>query len=403
MSFISLESQLERFFLDVNDLNFRSDKKATVVLATSNMGRFRANEKILSESMTKALRSIGPIKRAGLDFLFHKYELLAVLSRPETTLLIEEQILEIDLSWREILKQLEVVDLDLKISYSVKKVREYLLPKMKEGPFSQKHFSASRLQAFIDCPQKFYFSYIEKIDNRPEERSSLSPDELGNLEHKIIASYFIKNEKPKEIDLDHHRKTCLEIFNAYLETSRLLLSETERARSYNEIMHYTWNGIIFLIELIEKKNAQSIKFEVPLPNNRWNLVGSIDCLIELSDRKIIVIDFKRSSGATGTKAETIEFKKIQLWVYLLAMRNQGLEIDSFGYLNLSDLADDKLFFETDDAQKIMIDSMESVQVVIEKAIDDIKKIVIFKPDPSSSKVCTFCPVNLFCLKGGKCE
>ena len=80
-----------------------------------------------------------------------------------------------DLSWREILKKFQIDSPKLKIEYSIKGNREYLLPKMKMGPFTQTKISASKIQSFIDCPQKFYFSYIDKIDNRPSERASLGP------------------------------------------------------------------------------------------------------------------------------------------------------------------------------------------------------------------------------------
>ena len=404
VSLLTLEPKITRSFLDISDLDFRDDEKPTVLLATSSMGGFRANEKILSEAMTKALRSIGPIKRAGLDFLFHKYELLSIMSKKDTALLIEEQVLESDLSWREILKNFEPVDFDLGVKYSIKKVQDYLTPKRRVGPFRQKNFSASKIQAFIDCPQKFYFNYIEKIDNRPEERSSLSPDELGNLEHEIIASYFNNNPKlTEEINLDFHRKVCEEVFNEKLKKGKLVLSETEKARAYNEIMHYSWNGIVFLLDLKKSKNGLDIKFEVKLDSNPWNIVGSVDCVIELEANKIIVIDFKRSSSAAGTKTETIEFKKIQMWVYLLVLQHAGKEIDSFGYLNLSDLSDRNLYFEADSAQKLILASTEIVQSIIEKAISDIQKIIDFIPDPRESKVCHYCPVNLFCLKGAACE
>ena len=404
VSLLTLEQKVARSFLDVTDLDFRDDEKPTVLLATSSMGGFRANEKILSEAMTKALRSIGPIKRAGLDFLFHKYELLSIMSKKDTALLIEEQVLESDLSWREILKSFEPVDYDLGVKYSIKKIQDFLAPKRKVGPFVQNNFSASKLQAFIDCPQKFYFSYIEKIDNRPEERSSLSPDELGSLEHEIIAVYFNTNPQPSsEINLNFHRKVCVEVFNVHLKKGKLVLSETEKARAYNEIMHYSWNGIVFLLDLLKSKNGKSINFEVKLNANPWNIVGSVDCIVELGENKIIVIDFKRSSSATGTKAETVEFKKIQMWVYLTVLKQAGKEIDSFGYVNLSDLADRNLYFETDNALKLMVTGMESAQVIIEKAIIDIQKITSFIPSPRDSKVCHYCPVNLFCLKGVACD
>lgn len=404
VSLITLEDNIERHFLDMNALNFRNDEKPLALLATGSLGGFRSNEKILSEAMTKALRAIGPIKRAGLEFLFHKYELLSVLNHPETVLLVEEQVLETDLSWREILKHFDVVDFDLDVKYTIKKVHEYLLPKMKEGPFAQKSFSASKLQTFIDCPQKFYFTHIEKIDNRPMERASLGPDELGNLEHKIIAKYFEESKSiTAEIDLSMHQKICVQVFNEYLNESKLVLNETEKARSYNEIMHYTWNGVVFLIDLIKAKNATAIKFEVPLGQNPWNLNGSIDCLLIQGDKKVSILDFKRSSSATGTKTETVEFKKIQLWVYLLVLKHQNFEIDAFGYLNLSDLADDKLFFDGDEAQKLLSSSIDSAEGVVKTAIEDILAMRTFRANPRENKVCHFCPVNLFCLKGGPCE
>jgi CRISPR/Cas system-associated exonuclease Cas4 (RecB family) len=404
VSLLALEQKIDRLFLDMSDLDFRDDEKPTVLLATIAMGEFRANEKILSEAMSKALRSIGPIKRAGLDFLFHKYELLSILAKKETVLLIEEQVLETDLSWREILKNFEMKKFDLGIKYEIKKLQDYLGPKKRIGPFVQRNYSASKIQSFIDCPQKYYFNYIEKIDNRPEERANLGPDELGNLEHEIIACYFNNiAKKSEEINLEFHRKTCMQIFNAYLEKGKLILSETEKARAYNEIMHYSWNGIVYLLELIKTKKTKNIKFEVKFDSNPWNLVGSVDCIIGLENEKIIIIDFKRSSGAAGSKAETLEFKKVQLWIYLLVLKHQGFEIDSFGYLNLSDISDDKLIFETADAQKLLITSLDSIQGIIENTILEIQKMVSFNPDPRESKVCHYCPVTLFCLKGGVCE
>lgn len=401
VSFLSLEEHSSRTFIDMNGLNFRDEERSIALLATQSMGGFRANERILSEAMTKALRVIGPIKRAGLDFLFHKYELLSILSDQKNVLLIEEQILDTDLSWREVLKHFHVADFDLGIRYTMKKAEEYLNPKKRHGPFPLNFFSASRLQAYIDCPQKYYFNYVDKIDNRPDERSTLGPDELGNLEHKIIAEYFQDKSfiKSSAIDLEQHRKICVKVFNEYLNESKLNLNETERARGLNEIMHYTWNGIIFLLDLMEPKKVKSIRFEVALGENPWKLKGSIDCLIELDDKKIILIDFKRSSSATGTKTETMEIKKIQLWVYLLTMIHAGYTVESFGYLNLSDLADDKLFFYEDDAQKVMGDLMEEAKIIIENTIGNLKVEAAFPPKPREGKVCNYCPVNLFCLKG----
>jgi CRISPR/Cas system-associated exonuclease Cas4 (RecB family) len=154
-----------------------------------------------------------------------------------------------------------------------------------------------------------------------------------------------------------------------------------------------------LLDQIKTKNAKSIRFEIPLGDNPWNLVGSIDSILELPDKKFIVIDFKRSSSAAGTKAETLELKKIQIWIYILVLISQGYEVDSFGYLIISDLSEDKLMFETKLAQKMIESSLGDVKILIEKSIHEILTRVQFLPEPRDQKVCYFCPVNLFCLKG----
>ncbi len=401
VSLVSLKKEIESYLLNVNDLSFKNKNKPIAFLATSSLSGFRSNEKVLSEAMSKALYSIGPLKRAGLEFQLHKADVLAALEERTTVLLIEEQVLEVDLSWREILKSFELSQYDLGMNYAIKNIKEYLKPQMQSGPFLQKRFSASKLQAFIDCPRKYYFSYIEKIENRPMERLSLGADELGQIEHKAIAQYFSQISLSAEsVDLVSHKKVCENVFNEYLSEGQLKLNESSRLNSLSEVLHYSLNGIIFLLDLIREKKAQKISFEVSLPKNAWAIEGSVDCLLTGVDSKVSVIDFKRSSGAMGSKADTVNLKKIQLWVYLLVLSSHSYDIDTFAYLNLSDLSDDKLIFRDQEAGLMITNHLNHAQEFIEQTINEINMTVDFIDSPQQVKVCHFCPVKLFCLKGG---
>jgi hypothetical protein len=400
VSLVSLIENANRHYYEAGDLGLGAGQRKAAVLATKSIGTFKTSDHSLSEAMINALKTIGPIKRKGLDFSFQKLEMRKTLSEKNNYLLIDESLLEEDLAWREILKPFNISEQKLEIDFSMKKVKDFITPRLKTGPFVQNYYSASRLQTFIDCPQKFYFSYIEKIDHEPDERCSVSPQELGSLEHEVIATYFSKVASFKNpFDLKLHQQICEKAVDDFIRKGKLVLNESEKSKSLNEIMHYSLNGITFLIDLLIDKNGKNIKFEVPLPANKWSIKGFIDCLIELESGKHILLDFKRSEAAAGTKKETLELKKIQLWVYLLVLSEAGLSFDFFGYLNLSATEEGRVLFEGEQAEALVTDSLSEAQKVIEEVIDDLKLRVLFPPRPRNTKVCEFCPVYLTCSKG----
>jgi hypothetical protein len=400
VSLVSLTENAKRQYYEAGDLGLGAGQREVAVLATKSIGAFKTSDNALSEAMINALKVIGPIKRKGLDFLFQKLEMRNILSEKNNFLLIDKSLLEEDLAWREILKPFCISEHLLKIDFSMKKVKDFITPRQGAGPFAQDYFTASRLQTFIDCPQKFYFSHIARIDNEPEERCSVSAKELGNLEHEIIATYFSKVSSFKNpFDLKLHQQICEKSVEDFIGKGKLVLSESEKSKSLNEIMHYSLNGITFLIDLLITKNGKSIKFEVSLPENKWSIKGFIDCLIELDSGKFILLDFKRSEVAAGTKKETLEFKKIQLWVYLMILNDSKFSFDYFGYLNLSATEEGRVIFDGDQAEALIVDSLARAQQVIEEVIKDLKTRVLFQPQPRNPKVCEFCPVHLTCSKG----
>jgi RecB family exonuclease len=399
-SLVALNFKNQRNVINGKDLGFKSGG-SVAVLATKNIGSFSMNDNALTEAMTNALKSIGPVKRKGLEFLFQKLEMKELFKDEKNILLIEEGLLNEDLAWRDILKNFNLKFIDLDIDYKAKKIVDIISPKIKPGPYRQEYYSASRLQSFLDCPQKFYFTYVEKIDHEPEARTVIAPRELGNLEHQIIGSYFEKQSRniKETLDINLHQKIAEDAFLNFLKENNFRISESERSKSLNEIMHYSLNGIVFLIELLNKYDAKNIKFEIALPVNEWNLKGYIDCLIELNNKRYILLDFKRSATSIGSKKETLEFQKIQLWIYLIVLNSKGYEFDYYGYLNLSEPGEEKVAFADHLAADLLQNSLSEAIKVIEKLIHDLGQRIDFHPNPQTKKVCDFCPVQLTCTKG----
>ena len=176
--------------LEINELLFSDSKIPLVVVATSNYGGLNSGESKYSEKMLEALKAIAPMKRAGLDFAYLKSELVENLENPNNILLLEEGLELVDLTWREILKGFEIEEIKINTDYVAKRRNDYLSSKIKNGVHVPKSFSASRIQTYMDCPRKYYFTYIESLEHRPDERLKIAADEMGTLEHKIIEKYF---------------------------------------------------------------------------------------------------------------------------------------------------------------------------------------------------------------------
>lgn len=386
--------------LELNELPYRDDSQSLVIVASSLYGPLKSQESKYSEKMIEALRSIAPIKRAGLDFLYLKQELVQALSKEGSILLMEEGLEQIDLSWREILKGFALESVNPKADYKLKNKKDYLASRIVPGPHLIKSVSASRLQTYMDCPRKYYFSFVEKIDHRPVERLKIAPDEMGVIEHDIIEQYFALRLIDENLVFEpkFHEVLCTQALNEFLVKNKILLNEKIRLVTFFELLHYTQNGIEFLINFCRSNLAVKIEFERPLGENPWGLIGYIDCLVHLGDDKIAVFDFKRSGAAVGSKRETLAFDKIQIWVYLLILiKHQSKTIHSWGYLNLSEIEASQVYLEQE-VSLLSETTLDNFQTLLNKTISELKTEVDFFPEPRKAKVCHFCEVELFCSK-----
>lgn len=401
-SLVTLAPDPKNRILELNELPYKKSTYPLVMVAASNYGPLKSQEGRYSEKMIEALRVIAPVKRPGLDFSYLKSELIQTLSNVNNILLMEEGLEVIDLSWREILKDFEIEVIKLKADYKLKVKKDYLQPLIKPGPHIPRNLSSSRLQVFMDCPRKYYFSYVEKIDHRPALRLKIAADEMGIIEHEIIEGYFTGRIIDVNLILDSklHEEQCRTALESFMSNHKIVLDEKNKLTTFYELLHYTQNGIEFLIKFCHQNQAFEIEFERSLGGNPWGLVGSIDCLVHLPDNKVALFDFKRSGTAIGSKRDTLAFLKIQIWVYLLVFlkRFPGKTIHTWGYLNLSEIQASQIYDET---QTCVLDEVRTnnFQVFLEDLIKDMKTEIHFQAAPKTHNVCDFCEVQLFCSKG----
>jgi CRISPR/Cas system-associated exonuclease Cas4 (RecB family) len=176
---------------------------------------------------------------------------------------------------------------------------------------------------------------------------------------------------------------------SYSKNNKLLLSEKQFNEALYELIEYTANGLHYLYKLKAENNKIEISFEYPLPQNKYNIIGSIDCLI-IDSGNVTIIDFKRSEAAIGSKQGLLEYEKLQLWLYGLAV-SENFNVHKIGYLNISELD-----------SSLEVDFAPGAEAFVKKFLDlqtAFKNETQFLPKPREENVCEFCSLKLICTKG----
>lgn len=385
---IPIMSNPNNYVLNLDDLKFVTKDKKIILVMSKNASPFNRNESSYNRILVDKLKLIGPMKRGSLDIALNMFELRHSMCVSDVEVFLEDGMLDTDAGVREICKGFEIELIDLKPNFSPKLLIDIVRDDVnaEEKLVRKNSISASRLQAYYDCPRKYYANYLAKLDVKLDTRSGIGSDDKGILEHLIIGIYF-KNQN--KLSFSILEEICRSELDNYIKSKKILLSKKQFNEALYELVEYTTNGLGFLYDLQSKNPKAEILFEYELPSNQYNIVGSIDCLIkEVENYKII--DFKRSDAAIGTKQGLLNFEKLQLWLYGLALSDK-FNVGKIGYLNISEV-DGLLDVEFNEGREKFIEVFEAVN-------DTFKNDNEFHPKPRNSNVCEFCTLKFICPKG----
>lgn len=385
--FVPLNQSLENKVIDFNTLKFNNINKSLILTFTKDSSPFSKKETKYPDSIIKILKTLGPIRRGGLDSLYAKFEFEEVLKRTDVALFVEDGLLETDVGLRDVLKNFNLELVDQPIDFKVKNKVDVFSNLIQLKKNKSHSFSASKLQTFYDCPRKYYVNFIEKLDERPLKKIGIAPDEIGSLEHLIIAGYFQGNQSLIESELV---KLCREKLDHHIESHNLIVEFDEYNEVLYELIEYTGNGLIFLFNLKYNSPEAIFKFEVQLPPNNFRINGFIDCIVETKEGDFI-FDFKRSSASIGTKKDLISFEKLQLWIYFWAIRGNQ-KVVKIGYINISDI---------EKSQIIEIDEQSNINEFEKKLnslVTEMSQEIFYFPKPRNENICKYCNIEMICPK-----
>lgn len=364
------------------------------------------------ENIRKALSSIGPLKRNDLDLAYKQWEFEEVFDQSDVFVLMERSILKHSIIWKKLFSKVEFTENNFELKRESRMIRDVLSNKIKKS--YQGNFSASRLQSYIDCPRRFYYSYVD--DSFPEVQLKQDIDALlaGTIVHKIIEEFYLRSLSDQDIPALTH-----EIFTASLESRSLKLAADVFEQRKLIFQHRTQNGISFLgqIESIlnEKvvwKVEQDFKWE-----ENFKISGKIDCL-GVSSRYVFLLDFKSSKASASSFQEVESMESLQLWVYSLAAQKIIPDFSSktivIGYVVLDDPEESNLLMMDSDllsmikAQKFskvksfkndFVTSLDEFKKVLATYVKNIQEEVQYLPNPRKESNCQFCYLNQVCIKG----
>ena len=317
-------------------------EKETVLVVSGNYSPLKGKDDFYPEEVMEILSSIGPVKRPEFEFQIIASSLKELISSSRTHLFIEKDLLEHDLNWASIFKNYKLAEIKTVEQLKDNRVIDVSKERIENIEYRLDKLSASRLQTYLDCPRKFFHSYVEKLDVRVNSNELILPMDLGSLQHKVIETYMKDN---KVWDQSQHQKISQAILQDFIDSQKLELNELDRQSYDIEIRNFSSNGIKTLIDFYTLDPDSRFDFEKPIKDDE--IVGSIDCIAKTKFGSFI-IDFKRSESSIPSPAEVEKFKKIQLMFYCRYSKIEPNELAMIGYLNLSDISSSKLLIFHDE-------------------------------------------------------
>ncbi len=398
VSLLSLAELEQQKILGGDLLNIKKNyANSYVYIDKDTISSFQNSVKYSPEIM-RVLVSYGPVQSQNFPLL-NVQQLLTGYLNEGHLIVIEDGAFENSVEWEDFNKKLNLRTEDLSLvkremyKFESLNIENHDLPR-----------SATAFQSYIDCPRKYYYSYIERLDLRVKGSETITPDVIGVCEHEIIESYVKANNSYTELDF----KACAEeILNKNLVRYKIAPKKTNREKVLSEIIALTTPISTYLMNIKIIDNVH-LDFEFPIKEIDPTYTGKIDLVIRTSDGSYI-FDFKRSRSSIPSFKSLSEVEKIQLWFYAHALQKRGDRILAMGYINLSNLTESLIVSNTDsslipETKNVAYEELDQKIIefkdYLEVLTNKVSKDTSFEISPISSSVCTYCLANSICPKGG---
>ncbi len=197
------------------------------------------------------------------------------------------------------------IDLKNKVPEEIRKTPE-MAAFLREASFS-----ATALDAYLECPSKFYYRSVLGLERKEEVSGEIERADIGKFVHSVLSGYFGKRRGrrllPSDIDLGEMAGLIEELFERRYGKDPLgstyLLKEQVKSHLKDFLNNYTLSLIKGQpVTILEVEQSVHSVFE------GFKLTGRLDH-IEMRGRKICIVDYKTSANPEGLR---IRFDKLDV-------------------------------------------------------------------------------------------
>ena len=278
----------------------------------------------------------------------------------------------------------------------------------RSSPGTLPAYSLSALERYQDCPFKFFAADILRLEEAPEDESTLSPRARGRFIHEVFQRFFEAWDAAAHGTITTDRvEAARTMFRAVAEPllSRLPDADAtlERARLFGSAISV---GIVDVVLAIEASRPVDVRgrllefrlegeFTIGAPEGkRVALKGVADRIDLLDGRRLRVIDYKSGSGPNPRRA-------LQVPIYALCAQERLTERDDAPW-------------HVDEAAYVAFSGKRPLIPVVKAgadahpALDDARARLFdvldgiarteFPPRPHDPMICRYCAYPSVCRK-----
>lgn len=397
--------------MDLKDMSTLEDvdrKRRVILCIDDRFDEIQSLGQNYTESIQKALAALGPLKRNELELLFRQWEFRDLFTHADVTVMMGEGTLKHSLIWKRLFQDIELTKITKAYSSNDRVPKDYFQT-LDKKTFAGS-FSASKLQTFVDCPRKFYFSYVDKVFPNILLEKDFDPMTSGTIIHEIIEKFFKEN-----LTLEDLKPLTTKIMQIYIKEKNLDLPREVYLQRELIFNHRALNGIQFIRDL-EQKLGDKIDWKIEEPfklDEKFALNGRIDC-VGTGSKYLLLLDFKSTEFSASSSSDVADYEALQLWAYAHASENKiGNKTVILGYVVLDDASKSNLLTSDEETAKVIKDAKlckihrfkDEFSVKLKEAQDKMIALTLaiqsekeFKAIPRKNATCDFCELNKVCVK-----
>jgi RecB family exonuclease len=272
-------------------------------------------------------------------------------------------------------------------------------------------YSLSALERYQDCPFRFFAANVLRLEESPEDQSTLTPRRRGQLLHEILQRFFAawdaRGDDPISADtLAQAREVFATVAEPILSALPEAESALERTRLFGSPISVGIADVVLTNEALRQEPVAERWLEYRLEGEftlgaangaTVSLRGVADRVDLLSGRRLRVVDYKSGGVPSPTRALQAPVYALCAQERLAARDGAAWTIEEASYIALAGKRPVVPVVAADDSEASKAAALADARARLFTAVDGITAGE-FPPRPYDTMICRSCAFSTVCRK-----